>query len=191
MECKRDFCGAVAISRTAMLCSVTAVLSWVTLPLPVSPVPITGQTLGVMLTGLIMSPKDALLSQVAYLLAGTIGLPVFSGGSSGIGVVLGPTGGYLMGFIPGAALISIMMRLALKRVELKSRSARVGVAILCALVGGVLIVDVFGVIRLATFTGLSIPNAVSIGVLPYLPGDVLKCTAAAVVWEGLNRRKLI
>lgn len=175
----------------AMLCAVTAVLSWVTLPLPVSPVPITGQTLGVMLTGFIMSPKEAVLSQVVYLLAGAIGLPVFSGASSGIGVILGPTGGYLIGFIPGAALISMMMGFAMKRAELKSRSAMIGAAVVCALIGGVLIVDVFGVIRLATVTGLSISKAASIGVLPYLLGDVLKCIAAAAVWEGLNRRKLI
>ena len=73
------------MARVALMASVTAVLSWIAVDLPWSPVPVTAQTLGVMLSGLLLEPREAALSQVVYLLAGALGMPVFSGGRSGAG----------------------------------------------------------------------------------------------------------
>ncbi len=81
-----------------------ALTARISVTLPFSPVPITGQTLGVMLVGALYGPRRGALTVVAYLLEGLAGAPVFSAGRAGIGVLLGPTGGYIAGFIPAAVV---------------------------------------------------------------------------------------
>jgi|LSQX01.2.fsa_nt_gb biotin transport system substrate-specific component len=173
------------MARVALMASVTAVLSWIAVDLPWSPVPVTAQTLGVMLSGLLLEPREAALSQVVYLLAGALGMPVFSGGRSGAGMILGPTGGYLVGFVPGAAVCSLVARLAL-RMGPGGKLGRAAAGALGAAVGGIVVVDMLGVARLAQVARIGLAQAVSVGVIPYLPGDVLKCIAAAGVWMRLG-----
>ena len=95
-------------TRILAACAVTtallAVMSWVALPLPVSPVPVTLQTLGVYLAGGLLGPRWGAVAVVAYLLLGLCGVPVFAGAEAGPGVFVGPKGGYLVGFLPAAAL---------------------------------------------------------------------------------------
>ena len=86
------------LTRVAMFTSLMCVLAYVFLHIPISPVAVSAQTFGVMLAGLVLKPNLAALSQGLYLLLGALGLPVFAGGSSGIGVLIGPRGGYLWGF---------------------------------------------------------------------------------------------
>lgn len=90
------------------MASIIAVLSFISIPLPFSPVPITLQTLGVMLSGLLLGPQLGSISVGLYLIAGTLGLPIFAGGAAGIGVLMGPSGGYLLGFLPGAWMIGTL-----------------------------------------------------------------------------------
>ena len=91
------------MAYASMFGSLTAVGAYIMIPLP--PVPITMQTLFVSLAGALLGGYLGALSQVVYILLGVIGLPVFAGGKAGFGVLIGPTGGYLIGFIVGAFII--------------------------------------------------------------------------------------
>jgi len=93
---------------TALMC----VLAYLFFYLPLSPVAISAQTFGVMLAGLVLEPNPAALSQGLYLLLGALGLPVFAGGASGIGILIGPRGGYLWGFIVGAYVTATVIQKA-------------------------------------------------------------------------------
>ena len=158
------------LARISLMVTATAALSFVRIPLPFSPVPITGQTLGTMLAGLLLGAADGGLSQLVYVLLGVAGLPLF-GGMAGPGVLMGPTGGYLVGMIAGAWITG---RIA----GSTTRSARMAGA--CVL-GGVLAVYVPGILWLAAVTGLDLAAAATIGALPYLPGDAIKVVAALLI----------
>lgn len=94
----------------AMFAALTAAVAWFKIPLPFTPVPITLQTLLVLLSGAVLGAYYGALAMIIYLLLGAIGLPVFAGGSSGIGVLLGPTGGYLFSYPIAAFVIGKMTK---------------------------------------------------------------------------------
>ena len=98
------------LTRVAMFTALMCVLAYVFLQLPISPVAISAQTFGVMLAGLVLEPNLAALSQALYVLLGALGLPVFAGGASGIGILIGPKGGYLWGFIVGAYVTAAIIQ---------------------------------------------------------------------------------
>jgi biotin transport system substrate-specific component len=116
-----------------------------------------------MLAGAILTPRQAGLSMLTFLLLGIVGAPVFAGGSAGFGVLAGPTGGYLVGFVLGAVTIALFRG-----------NNHLGRLIPAVLFGGLIVVYIPGTIWLSQVTGLDIKAAVSIGVLPYLPGDIFK-----------------
>lgn len=153
------------ITLIALLVAVTGILSLISIPLPFSPVPLTGQTLGVMLTGVLLTPRKAGLTIIVYLLLGAAGAPIFAGGTGGISVIVGPTGGYLLGFVPAAMVIAGLRGPRLSRQAI-------------ALFVGLLTIYVPGTLWLSHVTGLSLEAALTIGVLPYLPGDILKAIIA-------------
>lgn len=167
------------LAQASLLAAVTAILAWFVVPLPVGPVPVSGQSLGVMLTGLLLPWRWAGVSQAIYLGLGLIGLPVFAGGGAGIGIVLGPTGGYLLGFLLGAPVTA----------ELSARLARwrtIGTAT-AVLLGCVVLVHGLGVLQLAFVTGISLRQAIVIGTVPFLPGDLVKVVLATVLSGRLRR----
>lgn len=93
----------------ALFAALTAAVAWFKIPLPFTPVPITLQTLVVLMSGAMLGPYYGALSMIIYLVLGAIGLPVFAGGSSGIGALLGPTGGYLFSYPIAAFVIGKML----------------------------------------------------------------------------------
>lgn len=93
----------------ALFAALTAAVAWFKIPLPFTPVPITLQTLVVLMSGAMLGPYYGALSMIIYLVLGAIGLPVFAGGSSGIGALLGPTGGYLFSYPIAAFIIGKML----------------------------------------------------------------------------------
>ena len=93
----------------ALFAALTAAVAWFKIPLPFTPVPITLQTLAVLLSGAVLGSYYGALSMIIYLIVGAIGLPVFAGGSSGIGVLLGPTGGYLLSYPIASFVIGKML----------------------------------------------------------------------------------
>src|SRR3712207_3531477 len=95
------------MTRTALMAAVTAVAAQIAGPLPFSPVPFTLQVLAVMLSGLLLGPRYGALAQAIYVLVGAVGVPVFAQFHGGLGVVLGPTGGYLLSYPLAAAIAGL------------------------------------------------------------------------------------
>lgn len=165
-----------SLGRIAVFAALIVVLGTVIVPLP-SGVPITAQTLGVMLAGLVLGPRLAPLSIVLVLALAAVGLPVLAGGRGGLGVFVGPSAGYLIGWIAGVVVIGLLMRTG------RFTWWRSAIA---ALVGGVFVVYAFGVPVQAFVTGVPLgPTALSS--LAFLPGDLIKVVAATLVVVALRR----
>ena len=140
---------------------------------PFSPVPITGQTLGVLLIGALYGPWRGALCLLAYLGEGAAGLPVFAGGASGAAVLVGPTGGYLIAFPVAAAIVGLLVQ--------PLRGVLSGWRALPGLLIGTIVIYLIGVPGLALSTGMGLPTAVTKGMLPFIPGDLIKVVVAAAV----------
>jgi len=162
----------------ALFAAIICVSSYISIPLPFSPVPLTLQTFAIMLAGLILLPLEAAASVGVFLLIGIIGVPVFSGGSAGIGVVLGPTGGYLVGFLVGAIVISL----------LKGEKVSFMRMLIATTVGGVVVVYAIGVPWLANATGMDLGKAFTVGAVPFLIGDAIKVFVAVSAATTLRKQ---
>ena len=159
-----------------------ALSAQVAVPLPFTPVPVTGQTLAVLLVGALMGRVRAAICVAAYLTEGALGLPVFAGGGVGVAHLIGPTGGYLLGFMPAVWTTGWLAERGWDR--------RLATCLPAMLVGNACIYA-FGLMWLARFTGAE--RVFGAGLWPFLPGDVLKVLAAAALlpsgWKllGLER----
>jgi biotin transport system substrate-specific component len=160
---------------------VVALSAQVAIPLPFTPVPVTLQTLAVLLAGCLLGSGRGALAVVLYIGEGAAGLPVFSGGRGGIVHLVGPTGGYLLGFIAAAYLVGFLA----ERGALRSWAGT-----LATLAVGSLVLYIPGVAWLGVFTGMG--KAVSLGFLPFVVGDVLKIAAGWGILAGVaeGRRRL-
>jgi biotin transport system substrate-specific component len=159
---------------TALMAALIAAGAFIIIP--VGPVPIVLQNLFVMVAGLILAPRWAAGAVAVYLLAGSLGLPVFAGGTGGIGQLLGPTGGYLVAYLPAVLLISWT----------HSRLGRKPWMEITALVLAAGIVYALGVSWLKAVTAMNWAAAMTAGMLPFLPGDVLKIAAALPIARTLR-----
>jgi biotin transport system substrate-specific component len=163
---------AILVTGAALL---TALLAQVSIPVAGSPVPITGQTLAVVVTAAALGPARGLAGQGLYLLLGAIGLPFYSGASGGLQVVFGATGGYLIGFLPAAYLIGLAAR--------QGQDRRISRALpLFAL--GQLVIFAIGVPWLAAVAHLSAAEAISAGFTPFIAGGIVKAAIAGVALPG-------
>ena len=158
----------------ALMAALTAAGAYIAIP--IGPVPIVLQNLFIMLAGLLLGGRWGLISVAVYLLAGAVGLPVFAGGTGGVGKFVGPTGGYLLGFAAAAYLIGLIS---------ESGRGRVVIDVL-AMAAGTLIIYAFGVAWLKVVTGMSFSKAVTVGMLPFLIGDALKIAAAIPIARALR-----
>lgn len=157
-----------------LLAALTAALAQFAAPYPLSSVPVTLQTAGVFVAGLLLGPVWGAISLVFYLVAGIAGAPVFSGGGAGLGVVLGPTGGYLLSFPLGAALIGAIVH---RRVEPRPLST-VGLPVqVVGIFAGLLLIYLVGSLQLAFVSDLGLATAVIQGAVVFLPADLLKAAA--------------
>lgn len=168
------------VRRSAWVYDVALVLagSWlialsaqVAVPLPFSPVPVTGQTAAVLLVGALLGSRRGSLAVLVYIAQGAAGLPVFAGGAFGLSRVLGPTGGYLLGFVAAAFLVGLLAERGWDRRPLTTAAAMA--------LGNVVIYTV-GALWLAVFVG-GLRQALAVGVVPFLPGDLLKIAVAAIL----------
>lgn len=166
---------AVLVTGAALL---TALLAQVSVPVHGSPVPITGQTLAVVLTAAALGPARGVAGQALYLLLGAVGLPFYSAGSSGLHVVLGATGGYLVGFLPAALLLGLAARAGQDRRVLRA---------LPLFAAGQLVIFAIGVPWLAAVAHLSADRALHAGFYPFLVGGVVKAAFAGLLLPGLWR----
>ncbi|MGJ3265386.1 MAG: biotin transporter BioY [Salinarimonas sp.] len=169
----------------ALFAALTAVLGLIP-PVTVGflPVPITMQTLGVMLAGLMLGPVRGGLALALFVLLVALGLPVLAGGRGGFGILLGPTGGFIIGWIFGAAVVGA---LAQRFTRAGAWSAPdLAMAVVACAVGGIGVVYAFGVPWLSAVTGTSLAQAAT-GMVVFLPGDALKVVAAVLVAQGVQR----
>jgi len=157
------------IAGIAAFALLTALGAFVRIPLPFTPVPITLQTLFVVLAGVYLGGRDAAGSQLAYLGIGAIGLPVFAGGA-GVAHLMGATGGYLLAFPLAAWMVGALVRPG-------DRLLRA----LAVFTGAKVIIFGLGTVWLATVLGVDASRAIALGVLPFLPGAVIKVAAATLL----------
>jgi biotin transport system substrate-specific component len=170
----------VLIATGALLIYLTALIS---IPVPGSPVPVTGQTFGVLLVGGALGFRRGLAAVLLYVLLGAVGLPVFAEGKDGVQVILGATGGYLIGFILAGGLIGRLAELGWDRNLLGALGAMI--------IGNGLIYAI-GLPWLAAVGGFSPTETLQFGFFPFVFGDVLKLVLAAVLfpaaWWVVGRR---
>jgi biotin transport system substrate-specific component len=165
------------LSYISLFATLIAVSGYISVPLPFSTVPVTAQSLAVMMAGDLLPVRHAAASLIVFLMLGAAGLPVFSGGTAGLGIIVGKTGGYLIGFLVGAVFISILKG---KRPSL--------VRLLCVnAVGGIVVVYIFGVLWMNFVTGIGLDKAVILGALPFIPGDIVKAVVSALLALRLSK----
>ncbi len=161
----------------ALFAALTAVGALMVIPLPFSPVPITLQVLFVLLSGALLGSRLGALSQIIYVLLGCLGLPVFAGGTSGFGVLIGPTGGYIFGFILAAYVIGKMTEDKPKLHYLR---------IFLVLIIGVLFIYLIGALQLMVVAKLSFSKALLVGVLPFIGVDLVKAALASFLIQRVK-----
>jgi biotin transport system substrate-specific component len=169
---------SLVLASSALL----ALSAQVAVPLPFSPVPVTAQTLALTLLAAALGRARASAMAFAYLAEGAAGLPVFAGGAAGPHILVGPTGGYLAGFVPAAWLVGALAERGFDR--------RFWTTAL-AMFSGNAVVLFFGAAWLASFVGVG--RAFLLGVAPFLAGDVVKTVIAAALlplsWRVLGRSR--
>ena len=167
----------VLVAAGAALTAVAAQIS-----VPLWPVPITGQTLAVLIVGSSLGALRGSLSMILYAVLGIIGLPVFSDQTHGLSIVLGPTGGYIIGFIFSAALTGWLAQ--------RNWDHRILGAI-ASFAAGTLVTFAIGIPWLAAVLHLNLAQALAGGLYPFIVGGIIKALLAAVfirlAWFGVNR----
>jgi biotin transport system substrate-specific component len=158
------------IALSAVFVALIALGSWVSVPF--FPVPLTLQTLFVLLAGAVMR-RNAVIPVLLYIVLGGLGLPVFHNGIAGFGILLGPTGGYLIGFIPAALITGLAYEAGTDRLHIAGLVVATGIIYLC------------GISWLMYSTGMGIAAALALGMLPFLVGDVVKASAAFLIAKRL------
>jgi biotin transport system substrate-specific component len=162
----------IALSGSILL----ALLARLSIPVPFSPVPITGQTFGILFLGAILGSRLGVLSVIAYISEGLVGLPVFAGGTGGFMYLFGPTGGYLIGFIAAAYLVGYLSEKGFTNKFIST---------LMTMIIGTAIIFIFGISWLAVTAGFE--TALRIGLYPYISGAAVKIILATVVVNSINR----
>ena len=165
------------MTKMALMVAMNCVSAYIIIPLPFSLSPLALQTLIVNLTGYVLNAKQAFMTMLVYLLVGLAGVPVFTGGSAGPGKLFGPTGGYIIGFLVTAVFLAYFKG---EKYSFK-RYALLGCVI------GIPLIYVFGVVQLKLITGMGWDKAIMTGALPFIPLDIVKCLAAAVIAGPINR----
>lgn len=144
-------------------------------------VPITAQSLGVMLCGTVLGAKRGALAVLLFLLLVAIGLPLLAGGRGGIGVFAGPTAGFVVGFPIGAFVTGLIVE--------KMRAGNLAVvAGAAAILGGIVVVYIFGIAGFAMVTGKSIGASTAI-MAPFVPGDIVKAVIAGLLTQALFKAR--
>lgn len=167
----------LAVSATALM----ALCAHVSIPLFFTPVPLTLQTFGVVLTGLLLGPSLGFSAMLLYLAEGAMGIPVFSpAGPGGMAQLMGVTGGYLLAYPFAAALTGFIVR------AIGNRPSQFGAALAAGIAGTVLTLLV-GDLWIGFLSHTSLETSANLSIVPFLPGEVLKIMAAAGAFTVLRR----
>lgn len=174
-------------TKTALalgLAALTGVAAQIRVPLPFTPVPITLQTFAVLLAGIVLGMRYGGLSQALYVGVGLAGVPWFQSGGAGLGHLLGPTGGYLIGFVAAAAAIGYV-------IDRYPRARRVPMLLGVLLVANFVVIYGVGLpwlfvwLSVVQGTAVSLMEVLTLGLFPFVPGDVVKLLGAAAVGTAI------
>jgi biotin transport system substrate-specific component len=158
----------------SLLAALTAASALITIP--IGEVPVILYNFFILMMGLLLGSRWGAASIAVYLLAGGLGLPVFAGGKGGIAILLGPTGGYLIGFLPAVFIIGFISE------KFKQRFSYDIIAMLC----GTVVIYAFGVIQLKIVLGKTWIVTMALGVFPFIFFDIVKVVAAAVTAKAVR-----
>lgn len=161
-----------SMAKIAVCSAILCISSYIIIPLPIISVPFTLQFLAVVLVALLLKPTHALIAQTLYTLLGIVGLPVFSGGKSGLGIIFSPTGGFIIGFIVASFLISL----------LKGKKESFTRYILVSVFIGIPSTYVFGIIFYLFYAN----NAFEMFSL-FAVVDIVKCVIAVLLAISINK----
>lgn len=160
------------ITLVVGVAAFTAVFAQIALPVPGSPVPVTGQTFAVLLSAAAVGPIRGAAGMLLYLAAGAAGMPVFADGQGGVDSAFGATGGYLVGFMVASMVVGKLAQLGLDRKVWGT---------VAAFAAGTAIIYLVGVTWLKFYAGYSVAEAISDGMAPFLLGDALKAVLAGAL----------
>lgn len=161
----------------ALFAALTAVCSMISIPLPFTPVPINLATLSMLLAGGLLGSKGGAISQTVYVILGAIGLPVFHNFTGGFGILAGPTGGYIIGYIAGAWLTGFLIEKLGQKFIVNIVSMLAGMAACYAL----------GTLWFMYLTSTGLAEALLLCAVPFLPGDAIKIAAGSILVKKCSR----
>lgn len=167
-----------ALALIGVMAAVTCIMGPLSIPIPFSPVPISLTNLAVYFSIYVLGMKKGSISYIIYLLIGLVGVPVFSAFTGGPAKLLGPTGGYLIGFVFMAVICGFFIDKWTDKMYMCFLGMVIGTAV-CYL---------FGTVWLAYQAGLSFYSALAAGVIPFLPGDLAKIIIAMIIGPQIRRR---
>lgn len=179
MEAVKSNDNKLSIQRLATIGVMTAVLCILApMSIPIGPIPISLTNLVIYISLYVLGLKKTGVSYLVYLLIGLVGVPVFSGFSGGVGKLFGPTGGYLIGFIPMALIAGVVIDKITNRWYLE----------FFAMLAGTCVAYLFGTCWLAYQAHMSFEAALWAGVIPFIPGDVAKMVIALLIGPAIRKR---
>ena len=161
----------VELTKMALLTALICVSAYIVIPLPFTPASLTAQTLVVNLIALLLTPRQAAFTMVVYILLGLTGLPVFSGAMGGPGKLFGQTGGYIMSWIPAVIL----------KTWLKGKHYSFKRYCLVTILVGMPVIYLIGSAYMKFITGMDWAATFTAAVIPFIPLDIFKCFAAALI----------
>jgi biotin transport system substrate-specific component len=168
----------VAVIGVTFFIIATTLGAYIRIPVPGTPVPITLQTFFVVLSGAVLGSRLGLFSQAGYIFLGAVGLPVFQGYAFGMAHILGPTGGYLIGFMAASFLVG-------KILEGESRNL---FKITVSFAIGNVVLYTLGILWLMLIYRISLVNAILVGLLPFFTIELAKIFLAAVIYSKISHR---
>lgn len=164
---------AIIALMTAVLC----ILAPISIPVFISPVPISLGVLAIYLTAYVLSPLDATISVIIFILLGTFGLPVFSGYSGGLSKLVGPTGGYIIGFLFTVYISSLFIHM------------KKGIIFdVIGMITGLALCYILGTIWFSYQQGKGFIASLLLCVVPFLIGDAIKIIVAVILGTQINKR---
>ena len=166
----------------ALCAAVTCVLAPISIPLA-GEVPVSLATFAVMLSGILLGGRNGAISQLIYVLLGSVGVPVFAGWKGGAGIVAGVTGGYIVGYIPMALVTGFLYR----RFGRGRKGAGQYAVMALSMAAGTAVLYLLGTAWFIAQTGMTVPAALAACVFPFLPGDALKIAAVTAAAPPIER----
>lgn len=163
----------------AFFAALTGVLSIVSIPLPFSPVPVNLALLSVYMAGGLLGPKNGALSLLVYVMLGAIGLPLFHNLTGGLSILLGPTGGFLIGYIAAAFLVGFFY-------QKKTLLALTSKGLIFGMLTGLIACYSLGTLWFMYISGANLQSALLLCVIPFIPGDIFKIAAAFFLIRKLH-----